>query len=229
VPGNIHLSSNVSAFLNRLLKGKRGLMISRISTTKQSRACFLLAGGKSSRMGVDKAFINFGGQTLLDRALKTLGMACGTVAVVGDAAKFEKYGPVLSDIFPGCGPLAGIHAALAQSRADLNLMLPVDMPFVSVELLNFLFAASEGNEAVVTIPRTATGLQPLCAVYRRDFAAVAEQKLRAGKYKVDAAFAGVNIRVIENAELAAAGFSDQNFLNLNTPQDRDAAERRSLM
>jgi molybdenum cofactor guanylyltransferase len=207
--------------------------------TERSRRGFLLAGGKSSRMGMnaDKAFLDFGGQTLLERALAVMGEVCDRVTIVGDPGRFAKYGPakygsakygpVVADIFPGCGPLAGIHAALVDSPAELNLMLAVDMPFVSRELLGFLFAAAEPSDAIITVPRTSRGLQPLCAIYRRDFSTAAEQALRAGKYKVDAAFSGVSVQVIEEVELARAGFSEQNFFNVNTPQDRLGAEGRS--
>ena len=191
---------------------------------------FVLAGGKSSRMGGgsgnDKAFLEFDGQTLLDRALALMGTVCERVAIVGDPAKFTKYESIVADIFPGCGPLAGIHAALLHSSVELNLMLAVDMPFVSRELLALLFAAAEESDAIVTVPRSSTGLQPLCAVYLRDFLPVAEQALRAGKYKIDAVFSSVSVRVIEEGELAAAGFSERSFFNVNTPQDRVAAEGR---
>ena len=197
---------------------------------------FVIAGGKSSRMGADKAFLDFGGQTLLDRALAVMGTVCERVAIVGDPARFAKYESsqseslkyqsVVADIFSGCGPLAGIHAALVHSPAELNLMLAVDMPFVSKELLGFIFtaAADEDNHAIITVPRTSHGFQPLCAVYRREFSTTAEEALRAGKYKIDAAFSGVAIRVIEEVELVAAGFAEQSFFNVNTPQDRVAAE-----
>jgi len=205
---------------------------------------FVLVGGRSSRMGVDKAFVDLGGQTLLDRALNVLGTVCDQVAIVGDPAKFDpaklhpvlfdsaraapsassKCAAVVADIFPGCGPLAGIHAALLHSSADLNLILAVDMPFISRELLAFLLTAAEDPGVIVTVPRAGKGLQPLCAVYRREFSAVAEHALQAGKYKIDAAFAGTRIRVIEPGELADAGFSERSFFNVNTPQDRLAAE-----
>ena len=222
-------------------------MLFHMARTRPSRMGFLLAGGESSRMGgnIDKAFLDFRGQTLLDRALAVMGTVCGRVTIIGDPAKFAQYRssegrpsesrswewkPVVGDIFPECGPLAGIHAALVHSRADLNLMLAVDMPFVSSELLAFLFAAAEDedNDAIITVPRTRGGFQPLCAIYRRDFSLAAEQALRAGKYKVDAAFSGVAVRVIEEDELTAAGFSERSFFNVNTPQDRLAAEGRDL-
>ena len=153
-----------------------------------------------------------------------MGAVCGKVTIVGDPDKFAeygstkydaaKYGFVVADIFPGCGPLAGIHAALVHSTAELNLMLAVDMPYVSRQLLAFLFATAEDedNHAIVTVPRTSKGSSH-CAVYRHDFSTAAEQALRAGKYKIDAAFSSVSVRVIEEGELAAAGFSEQNFFN----------------
>ncbi len=200
-------------------------MLFRMDATVHSRTGFILAGGKSTRMGSDKAFVEFGGQTLLDRATKVMSEACETVTIVGDPAKFAEYAEakklaVVSDIFPGCGPLAGIHAALTHSSAELNLMLAVDMPHVTAELLKFLFAAAEKNNAVVTVPRTTQGLQPLCAIYRREFQSVAELALRAGKYKIDAAFSDISTHIIDEAELAKSGFAEQNFFNVNTPQDR---------
>jgi molybdenum cofactor guanylyltransferase len=206
--------------------GSLGLMLSHMPESERSRMGFVLAGGTSSRMGpnTDKAFLDFRGQTLLERALTVAGTVCDRVTIVGDPAKLANYGPVLADIFPGCGPLAGIHAALTYSTAELNLMLAVDMPFVSKELLALLFAVAEASDAVITVPRTGRGLQPLCAVYRRDFSTVAERALQAGKCKVDAAFSDVPVRVIEVSELGAAGFSERDFFNVNTPQDRLAAE-----
>src|ERR1700721_1911296 len=166
----------------------RRRMFSHRTSSQSSRWGFLLAGGKSTRMGADKVFLEFGGQTLLQRALAVVATVCDGVTIVGDPAKFAEYQAakreaptyelVVADVFPGCGPLGGIHAALAHSSAALNLMLAVDMPFVSTDLLVFLFDAAENNDATITVPRTSKGLQPLCAVYRRDFFAIAEQALR---------------------------------------------------
>jgi molybdopterin-guanine dinucleotide biosynthesis protein A len=185
---------------------------------ENSRMGFILAGGQGSRMGTDKAFLIFRGCTLLERAITVLRPVCD-VAIVGDPAKFSDYGSVIEDAYPGCGPLAGIHAALMHSRAELNLVLAVDMPLVSTDLLAFLFASAANTGALVTVPHSARGFQPLCAVYRRPFAAAAERALGAGKNRIDALFAAIPVRVIEGEELASAGFSDQVFLNLNTPQD----------
>ncbi len=202
-----------------------GLMLFHMQPSKTSRAGFVLAGGKSSRMGADKAFLEFGGQRLLVRSLSVAGAVCDSVMIVGDPAKFAQYATTGADIVPGCGPLAGIHTALVSSSAELNLMLAVDMPFISRKLLAFLFVEAEKRDATITVPRTDKGLQPLCAIYRREFAAAAEAALRAGKYKIDALFSDVPIKVIEESDLIAAGFSEKTFFNVNTPQDRLAAER----
>jgi molybdopterin-guanine dinucleotide biosynthesis protein A len=192
-----------------------------------SRAGYILTGGKSSRMGGDKAFLDFGSRTLLERAIAVVYETSPNLTIVGDPAKFAAYGSVIADLYPGCGPLAGIHAALLHSSAELNLMLAVDMPFVSRELLDFLFAAANETDAIVVVPRTARGFQPLCAVYRRAFAAAAEEALRAGNYKIDAVFAGVALRVIEEEELARAGFSERMFFNVNTPGDLRTAKNQA--
>jgi molybdopterin-guanine dinucleotide biosynthesis protein A len=175
-------------------------------------------------MGADKAFLEFQGQTLLERALALIGRVCPNVAIVGDPARFSNYGSVVEDVYAGCGPLAGIHAALTHSSEELNLMLAVDLPFVSEGLLSYLFSAAEESGAVVTVPRTGKGFQPLCAVYRPEFANVADRALQAGKYKIDALFGGLPLRAIEEGELEKAGFSERNFFNVNTPADRLTAE-----
>jgi molybdopterin-guanine dinucleotide biosynthesis protein A len=190
--------------------------------TENSRMGFILAGGQSSRMGTDKAFLNFGSRTLLERAIAVLRSVC-EVAIVGDPAKFSPYGTVLEDLYPGCGPLAGIHTALVHSSAELNLVLAVDLPLVSPDLLAFLFASAASTAALVTVPHSARGFQPLCAVYRRPFATAAEQALKAGQNKIDALFADLPIRIIEESELEAAGFPGRLLVNLNTPEDLRAA------
>lgn len=209
-------------------------MLSWMERTVLTRAAFVLAGGKSSRMGaardgarIDKAFLEFHGQALLNRALETARAVCGEVAIVGDPAKFASHAAlkneaVVRDIFPCCGPLGGIHAALRQSSAEFNLMLAVDMPFVSRDLLDFLFTAAEKTNASVTAPKIGHGWQPLCAIYRREFAQSAEQALREGNYKIDALFSNLAIQAIEAPELLAAGFSEKTFFNVNTPEDRQA-------
>ena len=180
---------------------------------------FILAGGRSTRMGMEKAFVLLEGRTLLARMLDLARSVTAEVRIVGDPAKFHPFASALEDVFPGCGPLGGIHAALRSSPTDLNLILAVDLPFVSFAFLQFLITRSRESAAVVTVARSHEGMQPLCAVYRRAFADIAERALREGRYKIDALFDADQTRVIGEEEFSVAGFSPELFRNLNTPED----------
>ncbi len=186
-------------------------------------AAFILAGGKSTRMGSDKAFIMLDGRTLLARALEVARSVAHDVRIVGDAAKYAAFAPVLEDVFRECGPLGGIHAALRASQTELNLILAVDVPFVSRTFLQYLISRARSTpSAWVTVARTSEGWQPLCAIYRREFADVAETALRAGRYKIDILF-GERADVIDGQELESAGFSERMFGNINSPAELNAA------
>ncbi len=188
---------------------------------------FVLAGGKSVRMGEDKAFLRLGDCTLLAHALDLARAAAGNARIVGSSGKFAAFGPVVEDVYPEHGPLGGIHAALAQTATDLNLMVAVDLPFVRLSFLNYLISQARETAAVVVVPRACGGLQPLCAVYRRGFAEVAERSLCAGKNKIDGLFAEVQTRVIEREELRQNGFVEDMFRNLNTKEDWEEARLRT--
>ena len=178
-------------------------------------------------MGRDKSALFMNGQSLLERAVKLASEVAETVAVVGPR---EKYGAAaVEDIFPGQGPLAGIHAALSGSKGELNLVLAVDLPFVTAEFLRFLIEEAGHAKATVTLPVTGGRLQPLCAVYRREFAALAEAALRAGRNKIDPLFGDVIVRRIDEAAMVRLAFDPQMFDNLNTPEDYERAvnERKS--
>ena len=182
-------------------------------------SAFILAGGKSTRMGTDKAFVTLDGITLLTHALDIARSITSNVSIVGDPAKFATHAPVVEDIFPNCGPLGGIHAALRSSSTDLNLILAVDVPFVSTALLEYVLERAHRNTAVVTVVQTAGGYQPLSAIYRRQFADMAEKALHAGRYKIDSLFLSTNTQTITEEELKAAGFSPTMFRNLNTLEE----------
>ena len=188
-------------------------------------AAFVLAGGKSSRMGTDKAFLEFNGRGLLTRALDLARSITPNVSIVGAPAKFAAFAPAIDDIFPGCGPLGGIHAALRSSTRELNLILAVDLPFLSTEFLRYLTSRAQSSKAVATVPKSANHWQPLCAVYRAEFAEAAEQTLRSGKYKIDPLFRNLDVQTLDEAELISAGFSPDLFRNLNTPEDVRSAQR----
>jgi molybdopterin-guanine dinucleotide biosynthesis protein A len=182
---------------------------------------FILAGGRSSRMGSDKALLPFDNQTLLQRTLRTASDALGNARIVGSKSGYGQFGDVVEDIYPGCGPLGGIHAALSASKADLNLMLSVDMPLMTPHFLKWLAEQSGTAQELIVVPNAAGGPQPLCAIYRRSVLPAVEQALKNGEYKIGRLFSQVPTRIIKEQEIVAAGFSAIIFQNVNTPEEYD--------
>jgi molybdopterin-guanine dinucleotide biosynthesis protein A len=190
-------------------------------------AAFVLAGGRSSRMGRDKAFLDLQGRTLLERALTIARSISDNVRIVGQREKFVTYAPVIEDVYPGQGPLAGIHAALTASQSELNFMLALDTPFLDAGFARYLVEQARLSGATVTVPRIAGQAQPLCAVYRREFAAMAENALRQERNNIVPLFATVTTREIDDAELRKLAYDPRMFDNLNTPEEWDQACKRA--
>lgn len=197
---------------------------------------FIIAGGKSSRMkqGVempssDKAFLSIDGRFLIEHAIHQARVA-DDIYIVGPKEKFSAYGRVVLDVFPDAGPLGGIHAALKKSRADQNLILPVDMPFLKRDFLRYLLDFALKHPAMVTVPRTNGRVQPLCAVYRRDFADLAETALKDGRHKIDELFPkdGTVFVDLDSPEMKGKGFDADMFDNINSPDDYAAAAKRTV-
>jgi molybdopterin-guanine dinucleotide biosynthesis protein A len=191
----------------------------------ESLTAFVLTGGRSSRMGSDKALLSLGGQTLLQRTLKVAGAVTDHVRIVGRMDRYAAYGEVVEDIYRDCGPLGGIHAALHATRTELNLILSVDMPLMSSDFLGWLVQKATMSDAMIVVPNVVGRLQPLCAIYRRGVAEPAEQALRAGDYKIDRLFSRVPTRVLHEQEIIASGFSPDMFRNINTPEDYEQCRR----
>src|SRR5271157_1706147 len=151
-------------------------------------SAFILAGGRSSRMGTDKALLQWNGENLLQNALSKAKEVSPAPMIVGSRARYSSYGDVIEDRFPDCGPLGAIHAALCATQTDLNLVLSVDMPLVTVDLLRWLVQAADEGPELAVVPESGGRLQPLCAVYRRGARPAIETQLEAGRFKVDGIF-----------------------------------------
>jgi molybdopterin-guanine dinucleotide biosynthesis protein A len=182
-------------------------------------AGFVLAGGRSSRMGQDKALLTLGGEPLVQRAVRKLSAICAEVAIAGGSEDLARFGRVIPDKSPGCGPLGGIVSALEQSSFEWNLFLPVDAPFVPVSALKVLLLMAAGFPSVCVMGRVQGRMQPLCAVYSRKALGVLQQELAGGRWKV--------LSAIEAAgSVKAVDFEEASwFANLNTPEELAEAER----
>ena len=195
----------------------------------QGITAFVLAGGRSSRMGSDKAMLSVGEHTLLDRALKAVSLIATKVRIVGPRRRYAAYGEVVEDIYEGCGPLGGIHAALSATDTDLNLLLSVDMPLMSSPFLEWLIQQANSGPEMITVPEADGGQQPLCAVYRKGILETVEQALNNADYKIGRLFAKVPTRIIAEEEITAAGFPLTIFRNINTPEEYDQLIRATLV
>jgi molybdenum cofactor guanylyltransferase len=134
---------------------------------------YILAGGRSSRMGRDKALVSLAGSLLIEHAVIKLRRICADVHILSNDPALGSFAPVVPDIHPNCGPIGGIEAALAHSDHDWNLFLPVDMPLVPAALLSHWIAdAVDGSSPGRSRPGirifTAGGRpQPgLCLIHR---------------------------------------------------------------
>jgi molybdopterin-guanine dinucleotide biosynthesis protein A len=172
----------------------------------------ILTGGHASRFnGRDKGGLVVGGRTIRERQRDALAAVCEEILEIDRAA----------DLVPGCGPLGGVHAALARAAHDTVLVLACDMPFVSAALLQHLVALA--GEADAIVPRSERGYHPLCAVYSRACLGPFARRLAAGRFTMIDVLADVRLRTVETGELAVFGPADHLLANVNTP-----AEHRSL-
>ncbi len=180
-------------------------------------AGYLLAGGQSSRMGRDKAFLKLEGLTLVERGLETLQQICAPIAIVGNTPQLAEYGRVLPDAVAGCGPLGGIVAALEDSEAQWNVILAVDIPFLPAAVLERLLTIVETTDAAAIIPTVEGFPQPLCAVYSSSALPKLRESFDAGQWKVMAA-------VRASGPVVLVPFEEGEwFRNLNTPEEFAAA------
>ncbi|MGH9469289.1 MAG: molybdenum cofactor guanylyltransferase [Terriglobia bacterium] len=189
---------------------------------------FVLAGGKSRRMGSPKHLLRLGGESLLERQLRVLGRVAGRAAVLAppETARAGEA-PAYPDERSGHGPLGGIYTGLLRTRTEHNLFLGCDLPFISAEFLRYLSRRALDSRADVLIPESADGqLQPLCAVYRRRARGAIRLSLFLGQNQVTSFFSRVRWERLPFRELARAGFASPALLtNVNTPEEYDWARR----
>ncbi len=150
---------------------------------------FVLAGGRSSRMGQDKAKLPWAGRPLLEIALEKLRALPLAAAprIAGARSDVSSQAAVIADIHPDCGPLSGIEAALTASSRPLNIFLPVDLPLLPLALLNRMLFRAQTTRAFITIPRLNGLPQPLCAIYHRSLLPGITASIEARRHKVMAA------------------------------------------
>ncbi|HYP28426.1 MAG TPA: molybdenum cofactor guanylyltransferase [Blastocatellia bacterium] len=183
---------------------------------------FVTAGGLSSRMGRDKAWLPIGGRPMIERAIDALRAVSESVSIIANGDEYLKLGlPVIRDKNPGLGPIEAVRTALAHSKTSHAVLLGCDLPFVSAGLLSFIIGLSDPNdgyEAVVPVGRDSR-LEPLCAVYSTSALAPIEEMIERGDRKVRLLFGRVRTRFVPFEEIEHLPGSALFFENVNTPEE----------
>jgi len=199
----------------------------------ESIAGYILAGGESSRMGVDKGLLEIAGVPMIVRTARLVESAVGLPAVVvGTPEKYLGLGlRAIADDWPGCGPLGGIATALRASEAEWNLVVACDLPYLTREWLEYLLQRARDSELEAVVPMNPApankrGAEPLCAVYHKGGEPALRRALERGVRKVTDGLAELRVEVIEPAKWKGFDSEGLLFKNMNMPSDYEEAKRK---
>jgi molybdopterin-guanine dinucleotide biosynthesis protein A len=181
---------------------------------------FVLAGGKSRRMGQDKALLQIEGKPLVLRAAEILRPFVSEVALLASPNHYGDIGlPVVADRWPDQGPLAAVCTGLLFSTATWNIFLACDLPVLSPQFIRLLVQRVRATRSDAVAPRTEDGWQPLCAAYHARCRTVFERALQEGERSIVWLFDKVRVEAITLDEMTSAGVSEGELANANTPED----------
>ena len=183
----------------------------------------MLAGGKSLRLGRDKALEEIGGQRLIERVIERLSrLGDDIIVVTASKNQLPDLGVrQVHDCYPGRSALVGIYTGVKEATSSHNLVVACDMPFLNVDLLRYLIALSPGCDIV--IPRIAGEVEPLHAVYSKDCLVSVEAQLRDGRFKLSDLLEAVTVRYVEDEEIDRFDPDRLSFLNINYESDLERA------
>jgi molybdopterin-guanine dinucleotide biosynthesis protein A len=199
-------------------------------------SAFILCGGSSSRMGRPKGRLEFGGEPLINRIARTVEPLVSSVSAVGKRDDYTGLGlEVIEDIELAAsvesetkaGPLVGIATALKASRTEWNLILACDLPYLTGEWLNWLLRRGIPCDTHIVMPRSAAGLEPLAALYRKECAEPIMAALHRGIRKVVDATAQMRVELVSEEEWQNVDLDRRVLRNMNTLQEYEKA-RMSL-
>lgn len=169
--------------------------------------------------GVDKSHLMVGGRPIIDRQVDLLQQVADEVIVVGThpGRLTTTRVPVHADRIAGCGAMGGVYTALEVATGDAVIVIACDMPFLVAPLLERLIALSAGGDAAWV--RTAAGVEPLVACYRRDARARVRHAIANGHLKLADLARVLAVVELGEAEVAAFGDPARLLLNVNTPEE----------
>ena len=181
---------------------------------------FVLAGGKSSRMGQDKALMRLGGKLLVQRAAEILRPFVREVTLLAPAGRYRNLGlSMVADKWPDQGPLAAVCTGLLSSSAEWSIFLACDLPLVSRKFFQLLVQRVRTTRSDAVVPRTEDGWQPLSAAYHSRCRLAFARALQEGRRSIIGLFDEVRVEAITRDEMVSAGLSKVELVNVNTPED----------
>ena len=188
---------------------------------------FVLAGGRSSRMGRDKARLPFRGQPMVEIAVTTLAALCEHVSIGGNRDDLHEFAPIVRETRCDEGPVAGIEAGMLACESAWALFVPVDLPLLPAAFLR------AWGEAVLARPATRASyissgarLHPALCLIRRDCAVEVSQAIESGKRSVRGVLEALaGLWEVDAGNFVDRAVSDRWLTNVNTPQELDRAER----
>lgn len=190
----------------------------------------ILAGGKSSRMGRDKAMLEVGGQHVISRVIEAVRHVASDVMVIGERPELDRPGVrVVPDEVPGLGPLGGIATALRHAQHEFVLVVGCDMPLLSSELLIAMAREERTYQALVPLLPDSMGRlrhEPLHAIYGVNCLPVIEGLISAGDVRIQRLFEHLDVRVLEVGWLRNHDQNLESFVNVNTPADLQRVRAR---
>lgn len=185
----------------------------------------VLAGGKSLRLGHNKALEEISGQSLIQRVVERLELL-GTEVTVVVAQGDQLFLPdldvkMVADVYPDKSALGGIYSGLKAASSFHSLVVACDMPFLNIDLLRYMIELSPAFDVV--IPRVNGLLEPLHAVYSRNCLPPIEGMLHEGRLKIADLLPAVRVRYVEDAEVERLDPEGLSFFNINSEADLERA------
>ena len=173
----------------------------------------ILAGGNSSRMGKDKGLLFLNGKPMVAHIINTLQQITDDILIVSNNIEYNNFGvKVYPDLIKDAGPLAGIYSGLSHAKFDKNIVVSCDVPFISVELLNYLIENSKNFD--VTIPVKNDKAQRVIGIYDKNCIPTFKNELENNQRRIKFAIQKLNSNLIN-----ADQFKERVFTNINTPNE----------
>ena len=200
-----------------------------MSDRKNNISGIILAGGKNSRMGVNKAFLEIDGTRLIDSTLKIYrGIFAEIIIVTNDPLSYIEFtdAAVVTDIYKGKGPLCGIYTGLFYSKNPYAFVSACDMPHLNKSFIDYLVSQADQHDVIV--PETTDGYQPLHAIYSRNCLPSVKRLLLLDKLKITGFYRDMRVLSIGEEQIRPFNPDGRLFKNLNTPEDVEKVNRRKL-